>query len=155
MTNVLTIEAIPTAVADRIRNALCDDYGNVLSPLVDDGGAPCRHCLKDTLPGESVLLFSYKPFAATHPYQEVGPVFIHADACGSFEPANGLPEDMLKRTLVLRPYDRSDRIAGAQKTARPGEALSIAAGFLEDPDVAYVHARTATRGCYLFRIERG
>jgi hypothetical protein len=149
----LRIAALPEMVAMRIRGTMRDDYGNHLT--VQDGeGAPCRVCLRYGKSGESVVLFSYKPFDAPALYQEVGPVFIHADACPPYPPDAGFPDDFIDRPLILRPYTADDRIADSQIFAQPGEAPTVAARLLENPDVAYLHVRSMSRGCYLFRIER-
>ena len=101
-----------------------------------------------------MLLFSYKPFENTGPYQELGPVFLHADGCERHSEVNGFPEAFVQRPLILRPYDEHDNISGTQHYADAGEAATMANDLLANPAVAYVHARSRTRGCYMFRIER-
>lgn len=150
----INVIAMPTADAQRVRDAMHDDFGNRLTPQVSDGSGPCRHCLRYAAPGDSLLLFSYKPFDTVALYQEIGPVFVHADGCDRFPAEGGFPEDFGRRPLILRPYDANDDIHGSQVFAEAGEAESTARAMLADPAVAYVHARSRTRGCYLFRIER-
>jgi hypothetical protein len=152
--NTLKIIAMPTPEATRVRNAMRDDFGNTLSPLIADGSGPCRHCLRYANSGDRLLLFSYKPFAGTVPYQEVGPVFVHADGCERHAPEAGFPADFSQRPLVLRPYDADDNVQDSQVFADAGGAERAARALLENPAVAYVHARSRTRGCYMFRIER-
>ena len=101
-----------------------------------------------------MLLFSYRPFEGTGPYQELGPVFLHADCCERFGEAIGFPADFVPRPLILRPYDKRDHIYDSQRYADGGEAEIVAGELLSDPGVAYVHARSRTRGCYMFRIDR-
>ncbi|HWX12826.1 MAG TPA: DUF1203 domain-containing protein [Trinickia sp.] len=152
--NTFKIIAMPTEAASRVRSAMHDDFGNALSPLISDGSGPCRHCLRYADSGERLLLFSYKPFAKPGPYQEVGPVFVHADGCERFASEGGFPADFNQRPLVLRPYDAADNVQDSQVFAEAGGAERAARALLENPDVAYVHARSRTRGCYMFRIER-
>ncbi len=154
MQTTLNIVAIPTETADRIRSTMRDDYGNVLKAGVEHGSGPCRQCLRYSEPGESLILFSYKPFGVPRPYQEVGPVFIHAERCESQAASDSIPSDFETRPLVLRPYDEHDNIADSQRYAEAGEAATIAREILSDERVAYVHARSRTHGCYLFRVER-
>jgi hypothetical protein len=149
----LKILAIPTADATRVRSAMHDDYGNALAPLISDGSGPCRHCLRYAKSGERLLLLSYRPFAKPGPYQEVGPVFVHADGCERHA-TDGFPAEFVERPLVLRPYDADDNIQDSQVFADAGSAERAAQALLENPKVAYVHARSRTRGCYMFRIER-
>ncbi|HKW44081.1 MAG TPA: DUF1203 domain-containing protein [Candidatus Eremiobacteraceae bacterium] len=131
-----------------------DEFGNELSPQAADGSGPCRHCLRYARAGEPLLLFSYKPFAKAAPYQEVGPVFLHADGCERHASDEGFPVDFSRRPLVLRPYDAHDNIYSPQVYADEGEAESAARALLANPDVAYVHARSRASGCFMFRIER-
>jgi hypothetical protein len=153
--SLLRVTAMPTRVADEIRATRSDGYGNVVRVVVDDeGGAPCRHCLRKSLPGETMLLCSYKPFARATAYQEIGPIFVHADRCERHDEELGFPSDFDGNRLILRAYDERDDIYDVQRYAEPGTAESIALEMLANPAVAYVHARSAGRGCFLFRIER-
>ena len=152
--NSLTIFAMPTSVAQRVRTVLSDDFGNRLAPEISDGSGPCRHCLRYASAGEPLLLFSYRPFDKATPYQEVGPVFDHAIGCERFPGDGGFPADFSRRPLILRPYDASDNIQDAQVIADAGDAENAARALLDNPAVAYVHARSRSRGCFLFRIER-
>ncbi|MDQ6781101.1 MAG: DUF1203 domain-containing protein [Candidatus Eremiobacteraeota bacterium] len=153
-TATLTIRALPGDVAATLRRTLKDDYGNALHPQDGEGSAPCRSCLRCSDPGEEVILFSYRPFAAPALYQEVGPVFIHARQCATYPSDAGFPAAFRTRPLILRPYDVHDAICGSQVLSAPGEAEDQLEHMLADANVAYVHARSATRGCYLFRVER-
>jgi hypothetical protein len=152
--NTLNIIAMPTPETTRVRSTMRDGFGNSLSPLISDGSGPCRHCLRYAGSGERLLLLSYKPFAKPGPYQEVGPVFVHADGCERYPSDGGFPADFIQRPLVLRPYDADDNIQDSQVFADPGSAERAAQALLENPSVAYVHARSRKNGCYMFRIER-
>ena len=152
-TRRLRVTPISEASAARVRSQMRDDYGNDL--VAQDGeGAPCRVCLRYGTRGERVILFSYRPFQAPGLYQEVGPVFVHADGCRPFAAQSGFPDEFLERPMILRPYDARHHIQDSQVIAEPGEVQTVAAQLLENPDVAYVHARSLSRGCYLFRIDR-
>jgi len=150
----LRIVAMPTEVAEHIRESLRDEYGNVVEAGVEHGSGPCRHCLRYSEPGEPLLLFSYRPFGEPRPYQEVGPVFVHASSCERHVSQDSIPEDFASRPIVLRPYDKEDNIADSQRYAAAGEAASVTRELLVDENIAYVHARSRSHGCYLFRIER-
>ena len=152
-THSLRVTPISEATAARVRAQMRDDYGNDLAAQ-DGEGAPCRVCLRYSKPGERVILFSYRPFEAPSLYQEVGPVFVHADGCQPHAAESGFPSDFVERPVILRPYDARHHIQDSQVFAQPGEAQAVAERMLENPDVAYVHARSLSRGCYLFRIDR-
>jgi hypothetical protein len=152
--NRLKITAMATSDAQRVRTLLSDEFGNELSPQISDGSAPCRHCLRYASAGDRLLLFSYKPFEKPAPYQEIGPVFVHADGCERFSGGGVFPADFSQRPLVLRAYDAQDNIHDSQVYADAGGAERAAQDLLADPAVAYVHARSRSTGCYMFRIER-
>ena len=65
-----------------------------------------------------------------------------------------MPADFADRPIVLRPYDKDDNIADSQRYAEAGEAATIARELFANEHIAYVHARSRSFGCYLFRIER-
>jgi hypothetical protein len=153
MTN-FEIIALPTDVVDRWRTARADDHGNPLAPIVADepGAFPCRHCLRDAEPGEPLLLASHSPFALPGPYKEVGPVFVHQERCERWRDA-GVPEQLRRRLLALRGYDRRQTLVGA--VVVEGATLEAElAQLLARSDVDFVHARFARPGCFACRIER-
>lgn len=148
------VTPIESAVADEMRAASQDAYGNNLhAETQTKPGNPCRHCLRRANPGERLVLFSYSPFEMRNPYKEVGPIFVHADGCPRYAQRDRLPEDFLNRPIVLRGYDAEQRIASVSvvvdaSTQRRVEEL------LADPAIAFVHARSFTHGCFLFRVDR-
>ena len=61
-TSILLFEPIPAAVLRQIRAAGVDEAGNRLAPQADaEGGNPLRCCLRESRPGERVLLIAYTP----------------------------------------------------------------------------------------------
>ncbi len=141
---------LPTDEIERLRRAPRDDFGNGLEPLEASG--PCRHCLRYALPGERLVLAAYSPFDRSNAYRETGPVFMHADGCAPFA-GEGLPPAFAEKPLALRGYDAEQTIARAEIVV-DGTAHARVAALLADPAIAFVHARSFTHGCYLFRIER-
>jgi len=85
ITRTLVFEPIPAAELARIRAAGRDEAGNRVTPQADrEGGSPLRCCLRETRPGEQVLLIAYTPPGTAGAYAERGPVFVHADPCGGY-----------------------------------------------------------------------
>jgi hypothetical protein len=150
--HTLKIVALETDVAHSARHNSQGIFGNPIERSTpDEGGAPCRHCLRRSKPGEAVLLFSHSPFFAPSPYKEVGPIFVHADECDRFD-GSAFPEDFKTSKIVLRGYGERNEIREAALV--DGEVAGRAAAMLEDPDIAYLHARFALAGCFACRIER-
>jgi len=121
-----------------------------------DGDQPCRHCLGTVAQGEAFLTLAYRPFPAPQPYAELGPVFIHAEACPAHDPAQGLPAREIRGSgRILRGYGADDRIVyGTGKVVANGDIEAEAAAMLGQPDVAYVHMRSAANNCFTLRIDR-
>jgi len=123
--------------------------------VVDEANAyPCRRCLRDAEPGESVLLLSYDPFDddALTPYRQPGPIYVHAETC-DFEPASTLPDQLTRRVLSVRSFG-ADHLMRGGVVVRGAELDETAARLLDDPDVAYLHVHNAGPGCLAARIDR-
>jgi hypothetical protein len=148
------VTPIDSNVAEAIRSSPTDAYGNELQPETQPApGNPCRHCLRRAKEGERLVLFSYSPFDSRNPYKEVGPVFVHANGCERYANDGAVPEDFLNRPIVLRGYDDRQRIACVAVVV-DGTTQRRIEELLADPAVAFVHARSFTHGCYLFRVDR-
>ncbi len=115
-------------------------------------GAPCRITLEDAEIGEEVLLLSYEHQPALTAYHQQGPIFVRRGG-RKCEAVGAIPPALAIRTLSLRGYDdagamiEADLVEGAQ-------AARLIERFFANPDVAYVHAHYARRGCYAARIDR-
>jgi hypothetical protein len=137
-----------------------DDAGRRTDGFTDtEGGSPLRCCLRHSEPGERLALVSYAPLrrwasetgAAPGPYDEQGPVFIHAEECEG--PQTGaLPFTGSRRTV--RRYSAEGHILGGRLVEDPtgfGEAFTEA---FDDPAVALVHVRAVEYGCFLYEVRR-
>lgn len=147
---------IPKSVALHIRENRVDDFGHHLSVSVatENDTGPCRSCLTVFLPGEGRILFSYAPNKYDHPYNEIGPIYIHEKECRSYIDHEAFPQELKsRRPLTLRCYAEAGIMVGAELVIdRPVE--EVIESLFEDPKVKYLHARTASVGCYIARIER-
>lgn len=147
---------IPNSVASRIREDRVDEFGHRLSVSVataNDTG-PCRSCLTVFVPGEGRLLFSYAPNPYDHPYNEIGPIYIHEIECRPYTDHENFPPELrTRRPLVLRCYDDDGMMVGGQLVGeRPVE--EVIDSMFDKSEVKYLHARTASVGCYIARVER-
>jgi hypothetical protein len=157
--------AIPADVVRELLDA--DDAGRPPLLMTDDeGGAPLRCCLRPVRAGERVALVSYAPLrrwarqtgAEPGPYDEIGPVFIHAEPCAG--PAGtGYPDWLAGGHRVLRAYSADGRILGgrlieANPECNPVAAEAALAGMFADPRVAVVHGRALEFGCFTFEVRR-
>jgi len=113
---------------------------------------PCRHCLRWAQPGERVILFPYAAIPSGHPYSESGPIFVHAEPCERYRATHEFPAD-LRSGRVFRAYNSSYDMIGAE-VVNGNEPEAVIEKLLQSPETAFVDARSLTRGCYTFRIER-
>ncbi len=156
ITSTLVFEPIPAGELDKIRAAGMDEAGNRLTPQPDpEGGDPLRCCLRETRPGEQVLLIAYTPPGTAGAYAERGPVFIHADPCEGYTTPDRYPPGLSHRQQVVRAYDQDGQIADGILAGDGEQALAVIQQLLARPDVALVHLRNVGYGCYNFTVRPG
>ena len=154
-TGALTFEAIPAAELAEIRAAGRDEAGNSLTVQADNGGSPVRCCLRETRPGERVMLIACTPPGTAGAYAERGPVFVHADPCEGYPTPRRYPPGLRHRMQVVRAYDRQGRIADGVLAADGLQAEAVIAEMLARPDAGLVHLRNVGYGCYNFAVRGG
>ncbi len=151
----LRYEPIPVAYLDHVRTAGLDEAGNPLVVRVEDeGGHPLRCCLRDSRPGERVLLIAYTPPGGAGPYAERGPVFVHADACDGYADVDVYPPGLRHRRQVVRAYDTHADMGDGVLVDDGAEAERAVAELLARPEVEVVHVRNVVAGCYNFCVRR-
>lgn len=149
----LIFEPIPPVELHQLRAAGVDEAGNRLAVQVDtEGGNPLRCCLRESDPGERVLLISYAPPGTRGAYTERGPVFIHAEPCGGYLTPAEYPPGLRHRQQVVRAYDWEGRIADGVLVNDGQHAMTVIGELLARPDVALVHLRNVGYGCYNFAV---
>jgi hypothetical protein len=153
-----TVRPIAPDVLKELRAA--DDAGRVPAPVTDhEGDTPLRCCLRHSRPGERIALVSYAPLrrwaAATGadpgPYDEQGPVFVHAEECAGPE-TDRLPFTNSHR--ILRRYSADGNILGGRLVEDPGAFEPALREAFDDPAVAFVHVRAVEYGCFLYEVGR-
>jgi Protein of unknown function (DUF1203) len=160
MTSAYEIRAIPAETTAALRDR--DDAGRTPRVVtVHDGGSPLRCCLRMTHRNEPVLLVSYAPLrrwareaaADPGPYDELGPVFIHAEECGGYL-NEGLPAELFDSRRVFRAYAATGSILGGRLVEAGESAERALEEILANPEVALVHARALEFGCFTFEVRR-
>jgi hypothetical protein len=152
----LIFEPIPPAELQQIRAAGLDEAGNRLTVHVGTtGGNPLRCCLRESAPGERVLLIAYTPPGTRGAYAERGPVFVHAEPCRGYLTPDRYPPALSHRQQVVRAYDRAGRIADGVLVSDGEHAMAVIGELLGRADVTLVHLRNVGYGCYNFAVRRG
>jgi len=100
---------------------------------------------------EQVALIAYRPSPLGGPYAEVGPVFVHAEACRGFagESSGGLRE----RAQCCARTD-ADGLMLDGIVAERGTSEDELKRLFNDPEVALVHVRNLIAGCWNFSVRR-
>ena len=152
-TSTFRIVPLSTEVAERARRAVEAGAADHAVVIADSPtGYPCRHCLRFAKAGERMILFPYAAIPAGHAYSESGPIFVHAEACERYSATREYPHE-LRNGRAFRAYNaRYDMIDA--KPVNGAEPEMVIETLLQDPQTAFVDARSADRGCYTFRIER-
>jgi hypothetical protein len=152
----LVFDPIPPAELQRLRAAGADEAGNQLATQIDTaGGNPLRCCLRESEPGEPVLLLAYTPPGTRGAYAERGPVFIHAQPCPGYLTPGQYPPGLSHRQQVVRAYDQEGRIADGVLVNDGTQAMAVIRQLMARPDVELVHLRNVGYGCYNFAVRRG
>ena len=144
---------LPTEIADAARRVARSGAADHVIITVDSPeSSPCRHCLRWAEPGERVVLFPYTAIPSGQPYSETGPIFIHVDECQRYSAPNEYPTDF-RTGRVFRAYDSNYNIIDAQ-VVDGAEPEAVIESLFQNPDTAFVDARSVTRGCFTFRVQR-
>ncbi|MFD1152483.1 DUF1203 domain-containing protein [Saccharothrix hoggarensis] len=147
----MRIHALPDDVLDRARELAGTDAHHEWH--AESPGAPLRCCLRKAGPGEPVILFRYAPGAGVGPYEELGPVFAHAEPCDGPASTAEFPHAFRNAPRTLRAYTADGRIHDGG-VAQPDALAQRLDALLDDPLVAEVQVRSASHGCFLFAVTR-
>ena len=148
--------AIDTESVRALQNGGLDANGQRCERATSDGnGTPCRHCLRQIEAGEAYLILSFRPFPGPQPYAEQGPIFLHARECTRHEGYGSVPQMLKSSQYIVRGYNSNDRIVYGTGMVIPTDAIPRhSADLLANPEVAYIHVRSAANNCYQCRIDR-
>ncbi|PAX09121.1 DUF1203 domain-containing protein [Sphingomonas lenta] len=116
-------------------------------------GYPDRIELRDARPGETLLLAHYEHHPHRTPFRASHAVFVLE---GATEPAtfvDKVPEPLRIRPISLRAFDRAHDMIDAD-LIDGADLVPLIERFLARPEVAYLHAHYAKRGCFAALIER-
>ena len=116
-------------------------------------GYPDRVEMRDVEPGESVLLVNFEHQPTDSPYRSSHAIFVREGANESYDRVGDVPESMRIRLLSLRAFDAKGMMLDAD-VVEGRDIEAVVARMFADPDVAYIHAHNARRGCYAARIDR-
>src|SRR5205809_3176947 len=152
-TSSYRVVPLPSEIAEAARRkAQTGAPDHAILEVDSPTGYPCRHCLQWAQPGERVVLFPYASVPPGRPYSESGPIFVHAEACPRYTVTDKYPENF-RSHRVLRAYNRESDMIDAVVVSDDQPEVVIEK-LLQNPATVFLQARSVTRGCYTFKIER-
>ncbi len=126
----------------------------VLQVADSNPGFPCRISLEDAQPGTLVALVNYERLPLDSPYRASHAIYVSVTATRPFDERNVVPPALRRRYLSVRAYDARGMMVDAD--VAEGAALEpLVERLFASPEVEYLHAHTARRGCFLAQIRRG
>ena len=128
--------------------------GALRYPVDKNPGFPDRIEMRDAAPGETVLLLNHVCQPADTPYRATHAIFVREGATHAFDEIDIVPEVLRRRLLSLRAYDAKGMMLDAD-VVDGAEVEDLIKRLLDNPEVSYIHAHNAKRGCYAAHIERG
>ena len=116
-------------------------------------GFPDRVELRDAEPGEALLLVNHLHQPAPSPFRASHAIFVLEGATTPATFVDAVPAPLAIRPISLRAFDGAHDMVDAELVN--GAALAPAIELmLARPDVAYLHAHYAKRGCFAALVER-
>lgn len=118
-----------------------------------DDGFPDRVELRDSQAGDSFLLLNYEHQPHDTPYRARHAIFVREHAAQAFDAVNQVPEVLRTRLLSLRAFNAEHHMIDAD-VVDGREVEGLIERLLANPQVAYIQAHFARRGCFAATIHR-
>jgi hypothetical protein len=116
-------------------------------------GFPDRVEIRDGEPGETMLLVNHEHQPADTPYRARHAIFVREGAQAAYAGVDEVPEALRIRMISLRAFDAAHMMVDAD-LATGDDIRVLIERMLGNPEVAYLQAHYAKRGCYAARVER-
>lgn len=116
-------------------------------------GFPDRITMSDLQVGDTALLLNYEHLPVISPYRSRHAIYVKEGASAAYDAMDEVPEVMSRRVISLRAIDRRGHIIDAG-LAQGTEIAPLIHTFFDTPEVDYIHAHYAQRGCFAGRIDR-
>lgn len=116
-------------------------------------GFPDRVEVRDLNVGETAILLNYEHQPGDTAYRSRHAIFVGEGSTRALDVIDVVPEAMQIRPISLRAFNAADEMVDADLVDGT-ELVPLIERFFGNPDVAYLHAHYAKRGCYAARIVR-
>jgi hypothetical protein len=129
------------------------EHGAIRYQATKDSRFPDRIEMREAKAGETLLLLNHTCQPANSPYHATHAIFVIEGATETYKAINEVPEVMHSRLLSLRGFD-SDAMIQEGEVVHGEHLPDMIDKIFANPDVEYIHAHNAARGCYSGRIDR-
>lgn len=116
-------------------------------------GYPDRIEMRDAAVGETLLLLNYEHQPARTAYRARHAIYVREGAEQVYSAVGVIPEVLRIRPISLRAFNAAGEMLDADLAEGP-ELAPLIERLFQSPQVAYLHAHYARRGCYAGRIDR-
>lgn len=116
-------------------------------------GFPDRIELRDLELGETALLLNYTHQPANTPYRASHAIFVREGAQQAANIVDDIPEVIRVRPISLRAFNEAGEMLDAD-LVDGREIEPLIKRFFVNPNISYLHAHYAKRGCFAARIVR-
>lgn len=116
-------------------------------------GFPDRIEVRDLEVGETALLLGYEHQPADTPYRSRHAIFVGEQSRRLLDSIDSLPDAILSRPISLRAFNAAGEMIDAD-LAEGTDLHPLIARLFACPDVEYLHAHYAKRGCYAATLIR-
>lgn len=148
-----SITALTTTTAEACRHDIAAGRLAARRVVLDEPGAPCRHCLQPGEIGDEMLLFVFQPFRDSGPYAVPSPIFLHSHLCRQYPLTSEVPNLVRSGLRAVRSYDASHDLIDGEVV--PGTSIETSINrLLGDDRTEYLHVYSATAGCFTCRVDR-
>ncbi len=136
-----------------LSNQDLESYGAKRYVADNAPGYPDRIEMRDAGLGESLILVNHTYQPAKNAYHGRHAIFVLEGAENTYDTIDIIPEVLRIRPISLRAFDKNHEIIDADLI--DGSKLeTLIRHFFDNPQVIYLHAHNAKRGCYAGRIDR-
>jgi hypothetical protein len=154
--DTVTYLAIDPQRLKAMRRQRADEFGQPWVPRSAQGWEPLRCCLRKPVAGEDIALISYSPWPLpwSSPWSEAGPVFVCFDDCPGYPDIDHYPPALRRQHALLNPFDHEGARAYRHiRFVEPDQDHEAAVDtVLSQPDVAFLHVRSAVAQCFTFEV---
>ena len=150
---ILGLDATPFMPLYGRSDAELQSLGVVRMTVSAPHSAPDRIELRDAVPGETVLLLNHEYLDVPSPYRGRHAIFVREGATRTFDAVDAVPDCIRRRLMSLRAFDARGMMVDAD-VVEGVELESLVERLLARPDVRFIQAHHARRGCYAARVER-